>query len=776
MRLNRIILHDFRTLGSPTPVPEPIEVMYYNEEYVAPLAEVPDNGSPVTVLIGGNARTVVTGIPNPGECRIKTYGNSYLPLIEFHPNDNGLTGTVDYTRTGSILTDLHVKLEQEFNAPLITNYATVAALTAAVPPQSDSNTRGYPGDKALLTDGTQLVSDGTVWGIPGIIDVASFASLAAAIASPTTAGKTIRIATAVTCDTLTIPADRSIDCVKGGSIGVNASHTLTVNGPFSAGLYQVFPGAGNVVFGDGSIETDFPQWWGGNTAANINKAINAFPHTTCPGVYDLETQVLPISFTTLKGHRGSTVFRRPTGVSYTGYSDAFMVGFSSHGTGNYTARTNVTIEDIIVDGNSYNGTDSGALSGIYLHSGSKLRVQGCAVKNLGRTADFGLSSGIVLSWTKGAVVEDCDVFDNTGDGINAYAYNISGLITGNRAHNNGVAGIELEGRIGENYTLARNKSMVISDNLVYENCGSPWGSGGVSYGHGILVDWSDNIVIKGNAVYNNVIPVWAGAVTLLGCTHVTVTVNSIHDNIQGEAGAGGYGIAVISQYNVYNDAGVNKDINIINNPMVGNKNGILIEDALDVLVAENTIERTNDFSDGILIKAVYVGSHATVRDNTIKAYSGSACIGVYGDYNDVTIKDNRCLSGLYGVALYSENSIKTGINIKDNTFDSVTNGILGFPGVELKDGEITGNTFKGTITDAFGGGGGNIILSSMTIKDNHFVAGAINAVWPIGVMPTTGTWRVNYRVEKYPPVVGQPKGWVCTVAGTPGTWTSEGNL
>jgi hypothetical protein len=23
---------------------------------------------------------------------------------------------------------------------------------------------------------------------------------------------------------------------------------------------------------------------------------------------------------------------------------------------------------------------------------------------------------------------------------------------------------------------------------------------------------------------------------------------------------------------------------------------------------------------------------------------------------------------------------------------------------------------------------------------------------------------------------GQPKGWVCTVAGTPGTWVSMGNL
>jgi hypothetical protein len=42
--------------------------------------------------------------------------------------------------------------------------------------------------------------------------------------------------------------------------------------------------------------------------------------------------------------------------------------------------------------------------------------------------------------------------------------------------------------------------------------------------------------------------------------------------------------------------------------------------------------------------------------------------------------------------------------------------------------------------------------------------------------PTTGTWSVGDRVFNSVPSVGQPKGWLCTVAGTPGTWVSEGNL
>jgi hypothetical protein len=42
--------------------------------------------------------------------------------------------------------------------------------------------------------------------------------------------------------------------------------------------------------------------------------------------------------------------------------------------------------------------------------------------------------------------------------------------------------------------------------------------------------------------------------------------------------------------------------------------------------------------------------------------------------------------------------------------------------------------------------------------------------------PASGTWELGDRVFNSSPSVGAPKGWICTVAGTPGTWVSEGNL
>ena len=42
--------------------------------------------------------------------------------------------------------------------------------------------------------------------------------------------------------------------------------------------------------------------------------------------------------------------------------------------------------------------------------------------------------------------------------------------------------------------------------------------------------------------------------------------------------------------------------------------------------------------------------------------------------------------------------------------------------------------------------------------------------------PASGSWARGDRVFNSAPSVGNPKSWVCTVAGTPGTWVSEGNL
>ena len=46
----------------------------------------------------------------------------------------------------------------------------------------------------------------------------------------------------------------------------------------------------------------------------------------------------------------------------------------------------------------------------------------------------------------------------------------------------------------------------------------------------------------------------------------------------------------------------------------------------------------------------------------------------------------------------------------------------------------------------------------------------------LGTIPTQGTNLRGEYVRNMLPAIGSAKGWFCTVAGTPGTWVSEGNL
>jgi hypothetical protein len=85
-----------------------------------------------------------------------------------------------------------------------------------------------------------------------------------------------------------------------------------------------------------------------------------------------------------------------------------------------------------------------------------------------------------------------------------------------------------------------------------------------------------------------------------------------------------------------------------------------------------------------------------------------------------------------------------------------TNAISGSVTHDLRSGAWAGVVYKGATLQGFGGG------PIVEVADTS--------------APTSGTWAVGDRCKKTNAAVGQPKGWICTVAGSPGTWVSEGNL
>ena len=173
------------------------------------------------------------------------------------------------------------------------------------------------------------------------------------------------------------------------------------------------------------------------------------------------------------------------------------------------------------------------------------------------------------------------------------------------------------------------------------------------------------------------------------------------------------------------------------------------------------------------------------------------------------------LTGTAGVAaIESANTVSNTQNTRNRFSDNelvVYSGSTGTYGISTPtaNGQFIarGNTISNFATnDIFMASGGNIVeanacLSTGQALSNIYtngtlintVANNIGTVYTsfhritqakLGGMsvlscdqaPASGTWPVGAYCRNSAPAAGSPKGWFCTVAGTPGTWVSEGNL
>jgi hypothetical protein len=102
---------------------------------------------------------------------------------------------------------------------------------------------------------------------------------------------------------------------------------------------------------------------------------------------------------------------------------------------------------------------------------------------------------------------------------------------------------------------------------------------------------------------------------------------------------------------------------------------------------------------------------------------------------------------------------------------------------------IFGNSYTGTVSSpyvvyGFRAPTSNIIYLQRALKDSARTdtADSTNVfkdkgfVQTLSAIPSTGTWSVGDIVYNIAPTAGQPMGWVCSVAGTPGTWLAMANL
>lgn len=80
--------------------------------------------------------------------------------------------------------------------------------------------------------------------------------------------------------TIEFPDDVHVVMPAGAFLQIDADATVTFDGTFDAGLYNVFSNSGKVHFGNAVVKEVYPQWWvstGGDDSVAIKKAVDSAP-------------------------------------------------------------------------------------------------------------------------------------------------------------------------------------------------------------------------------------------------------------------------------------------------------------------------------------------------------------------------------------------------------------------------------------------------------------------------------------------------------------------
>ena len=178
--------------------------------------------------------------------------------------------------------------------------------------------------------------------------------------------------------------------VTAGKESFALTGTVAINGPFSAGYYEVFSGGGAVTFAVGTVKEVYPQWWGGveindgatDATPSIRSAITVletlgggvlklvagtykvYPQASGENVLTIDGSnitilgegmgITKLDFYALTGAAPETNWEDIAGATWRG-SGIYITGGATAG----TTRTNIIIKDLELDGNcDYTGDNT----------------------------------------------------------------------------------------------------------------------------------------------------------------------------------------------------------------------------------------------------------------------------------------------------------------------------------------------------------------------------------------------------------------------------------
>jgi len=324
----------------------------------------------------------------------------------------------------------------------VTTYKAIYADRGKQTPAANPYTLSADGTASIYGDGlydvilkTAAGATVTTWEDVSLVDIsgdetsiANYADLAAAVAAIGSTKTTMVVSTdqAVTAD-LTVPSTMALKLVNEAKITVSSGKVLTINGPFDAPAVQAFAGTGTVVFGQGSTDRIYPQWWGAkgdgtndDTSAvqsALNAAFGSFITYYAPaGVYKITASITP----TLANMRGASnspggSIMSGAGMGATQYLYTPTSGIAFNFTVNQNHVDSILCQDFAIRINDPTGASSASC--MKLPQGGGQRFHRVHFDGAGATGGIGLDlDGLYNSglYSYHVVVSECRFANGAG--------------------------------------------------------------------------------------------------------------------------------------------------------------------------------------------------------------------------------------------------------------------------------------------------------------------------------------------------------------------------
>lgn len=557
-------------------------------------------------------------------------------------------------------------------------------------------------------------------------------------------------------------------------------------------------------------DADFSTLQQALTAAAGKVLLITQAHTTAAGF-------TPAANTTIRGHGGSIT------VTAAGVNGI-----------------NITDDGIILDGVRIIGPGASAEpadftlgNGIHGVSADNVTVRNCIVSGFN-------SCGILLRGCTSVIVDGNLLYNNTynspyavGDVSDICLYSPTAcgkaIIANNRCMSNNSQGIYVS-------ALGYDSDITVSGNLcVACNAdGFTETTGAAVRRHGIVVGYatsagSGRVVVVGNVIRNS-----SGTGIYVASTTNLVRAIEVTGNIISKVGFGtvqptlnggifvnGGGIGtVISSNAIYDFQGAFASIvgAITISASISGNSGSIIGNTIDTSTANGIVLKSSTSGwlvDGNQISGcagydifenpgagVTNGGHEIINNTTRRTNANYSSIFI--EFSTSTRTTRVCGNTMYGFDTTSANSC--GLTVRNATTDrrviaehnlaknfnvgillneNATGRFINLTRIDfnhLEDCQRGIAVFGSSSTLCFVAEGNSFVNCTnkfyQVFAENAFAGYRLDdtvVLAPRAATPTTGTWVVGDRAIG-PGAVGQPKAWTCTTAGSPGTWTSEGNL